>query len=89
MHCTFVSSGSVAMWTTARATWSTSIVGSVRVSPSACSTPVVRVGSVSSVDALPMSICPHAMSYGRPSSDVCLVSPVTPCFAAVYGAESR
>ncbi len=33
-----------------------------------------------------MSICPQAMSCARPSSDVARVSPVTPCFAAVYAA---
>ena len=49
---------------------------------------MVRIGSVISVAALPMSIWPQAMSYARPSSDVDLVRPVTACFAAVYGAES-
>ena len=34
-----------------------------------------------------MSICPHAMSYARPSRDVALVRPVIACFVAVYGAE--
>src|SRR5579859_784995 len=46
------------------------------------------MGSVRSVAALPMSICPQAMSYGRPSREVERVSPVRPCLAAVYGAES-
>jgi hypothetical protein len=32
---------------------------------------------------LPMSICPTAMSYLRPSSDEERVSPVMPCFEAV------
>ena len=41
------------------------------------------MGSVSSVAALPMSICPQAMSYGRPSSDSDFVSPVIACFVAV------
>src|SRR5690606_4046972 len=39
------------------------------------------------VAALPMSICPQAISYLRPSSDVDLVRPVMPCLVAVYGAE--
>ena len=37
-----------------------------------------------SVAALPMSIWPHAMLYGRPSSEIDLVSPVIACFDAVY-----
>ena len=43
--------------------------------------------SVMSVPALPMSICPQAMSYARPSSEVDLVRPVIACLVAVYGAE--
>ena len=43
--------------------------------------------SVISVAALPISICPHAMSYFRPSSEMLLVSPVMACLVAVYGAE--
>jgi hypothetical protein len=35
------------------------------------------------VAALPMSICPQAMSKGRPSSEVERVNPVIACFAAV------
>ena len=46
------------------------------------------IRSVISVAALPMSICPQAMSYARPSRDVDRVSPVIACFVAVYGAES-
>ena len=34
-----------------------------------------------------MSIWPHAMSYGRPSSAVLFVRPVIACLVAVYGAE--
>src|SRR5215831_14631502 len=41
----------------------------------------------SSVAALPMSSCPTAMSYLRPSRELDLVSPVMPCLEAVYGAE--
>jgi hypothetical protein len=36
-----------------------------------------------SVAALPISICPQAISYFRPSSDVYLVRPVIACFVAV------
>ena len=43
--------------------------------------------AVISVSALPMSICPHAMSYFRPSSAVDFVRPAMACFVAVYGAE--
>ena len=39
--------------------------------------------SVMSVAALPISIWPHAMSYGRPSRAVDLVSPVMACLVAV------
>ena len=45
------------------------------------------IRSVISVAALPMSICPQAMSYLRPSSEMHLVSPVIACLVAVYGAE--
>ena len=38
---------------------------------------------VMSVAALPMSIWPQAMSNGRPSSAVDLVSPVIACLVAV------
>ena len=38
---------------------------------------------VISVAALPMSICPQAMSYPRPSREVALVSPVIACLVAV------
>ena len=39
MNCTFASSGKPAMKTTARATWSASIVGSTRIVPSGCGVP--------------------------------------------------
>ena len=48
---------------------------------------MVPIALVSSVAALPTSICPQAMSYFRPSRAVDFVSPVTACFVAVYGAE--
>ena len=35
------------------------------------------------VAALPMSICPTAMSYTRPSSEADLVRPVTACLVDV------
>ena len=38
---------------------------------------------VISVAALPMSICPQAIPYGRPSSDSDLVRPVIACLVAV------
>jgi hypothetical protein len=44
--------------------------------------------AVISVAALPMSICPQAMSYLRPSSEMHLVSPVMACLVAVYRARS-
>ena len=40
-----------------------------------------------SVAALPMSICPQAMPYARPSSAVDFVRPEMACFVAVYGAD--
>src|SRR5687768_10867158 len=67
-------------------TCSTSINGSTAMLPFAWGTPLA-IGAASSVDALPISSCPHAMSYLRPSSDVDLVSPVTACLVEVYGAE--
>src|SRR6187200_1497896 len=56
------------------------------ISPLACGTPLAIFAAIS-VDALPMSIWLHAMSYLRPSSEVDLVSPVIACLVAVYGAE--
>src|SRR5262249_15464066 len=83
---TWPSSGSLAMNTTARATHSTSMVGSGAVSPLACNTPPF-IRAVISVSALPTSICPHATSYLRPSRAVDFVRPVMACLLAVYGAE--
>src|SRR6266851_6055958 len=62
------------------------MVASTAIVPFACGTPFFIL-SVSSVPALPMSICPHAMSYLRPSSEVDRVRPVIPCLVDVYGAE--
>ena len=56
-------------------------LGSAR--PVGLEDPGRRIGSVISVSALPMSICPQAMSNARPSSDVDRVSPVIACFVAV------
>ena len=83
---TLASSGRLAMYTTARATCSTSIVGSTAVSPLAWSTPIF-IRAVISVWALPTSIWPQAMSYLRPSNAAERVSPVIACLVAVYGAE--
>src|SRR6266853_5607774 len=74
------------MYTTASATAFTFMVGSTAVVPLACGTPLA-MRSVMGVPALPMSIWPTAMSYLRPSSELTLVRPVTPCLVAVYGAE--
>ena len=82
MNWTLASSGSEAMWATARPTWLTSIVGSAAIEPSACGTPCV-IRAASSVCALPTSICPQAMSCARPSSESDLVSPVMACLVAV------
>src|SRR5260370_14154473 len=62
------------------------MVGSTAVSPLACRTPFCIL-AVISVWALPMSICPQAMSYFLPSRAVDLVRPVMACLLAVYGAE--
>ncbi len=70
------------MCRTVRATSATSITGSGAISPLAWRAPVC-IRSVMSVAALPMSICPTAMSYGRPSRDSALVSPVSACLVAV------
>src|SRR6516162_5447067 len=74
------------MKTTARATFCTFIVGSTMTAPLACGTPRV-MRWVISVKALPTSICPHAMSYLRPSSEVDLVRPVIACSAAYTSAK--
>src|SRR2546425_35808 len=81
-NCTLASSGRLAMYTTARATCWTSIVGSAAMEPFGCGTPVFIL-AVSSVSALPMSIWPQAMSYFRPSREVDLVRPVMACLVAV------
>src|SRR5258708_1128420 len=85
-NCTLASRGRLAMVSTALATCSRSMRGSGAIEPSACRMPCA-IRSVISLAAFPMSICPHAMSYGRPSSDVDLVRPVIACLVAVYGAE--
>src|SRR5262245_57898074 len=54
--------------------------------PFACGTPAFIFAAIS-VSALPISICPQAMSYFRPSKAVDVLSPVTACLLAVYGAE--
>src|SRR3954470_16587940 len=82
---TLASSGRPAMYRMAAATCAASITGSGRMLPSACRAPDSD-SLVMSLRALPMSICPHAMSYGRPSSAVAFVSPVTACLVAVYAA---
>src|SRR5205823_11267225 len=70
----------VAQSTTERATFSTSIVGSIMISPLGCGTPRV-IRCVISVSALPTSIWLQEMSYLRPSSEVDFVRPVTACLA--------
>src|SRR3984893_9614883 len=79
---TFASGVTVAMNTTARATFCTSIVGSSMTVPLACGTPRC-IRWVISVSALPTSIWPQAMSYLRPSSEVDFVRPVIACLAEV------
>ena len=74
------------MQSTAFATFSTSIVGSIMVVPFGCGTPFA-IRSVIGVAALPMSIWPQVMSYFLPSSDVAFVRPVIACLVEVYGAE--
>src|SRR5437867_13050499 len=88
MNRTLASSGIRAMQSTAFATFSTSIVGSMATVPFGCGTPLA-IRSVIGVAALPMSIWPQAMSYLRPSRDVALVSPVIACLVDVYGARSE
>ena len=70
------------MYTTARATFSTSMVGSISTAPLGWGTPFF-IRAVIGVSALPMSIWPQAMSYLRPSSAVALVSPVMACLVDV------
>src|SRR5712691_2572835 len=82
MNRTLVSNGRSAMWSTARATCCTSITASTAREPCACGTPRVITAAIS-VKALPMSICPQAMSYFLPSKAVDLVRPVMACLVAV------
>ena len=56
--------------------------GPARTEPSGCGTPFV-IGIAISASALPMSICPHTMSNGRPSSDNVRVRPVIACLVDV------
>mmetsp|Transcript_4367 Transcript_4367/g.11412 ORF Transcript_4367/g.11412 Transcript_4367/m.11412 type:complete len:273 (+) Transcript_4367:168-986(+) len=85
MLSTLAESGRLAMYTTALATSSTAIIGSTTFCPCGCMIPM-RIGPVISVEALPMSICEHAMLNGRPSRAHCFVRPVIACLVAVYGA---
>src|ERR1700735_92221 len=62
------------------------MVGSGAVLPSACNEPAA-IPTVMFVAALPMSICPQAMSCARPSRDRARVRPVIACLETVYGAE--
>jgi hypothetical protein len=57
-------------------------VGSGLTEPSAWRAPRL-IAAVSSVAALPMSICPQAMPWPRPSSEIDLVSPVIACLVVV------
>jgi hypothetical protein len=82
MNWTLALKGRLAMYTTARATSSLSILGSTITSPLAWGLPLLELWTPS-IEALPMSICPQAMSYLRPSSEVALVSPVRACLVAV------
>ena len=79
---TFASSGSPAMKTTASAASRGSKVGSFLTEPSACGAPAA-IHWVISVLALPMSIWPQAMLYGRPSREIDLVRPVIACLVTV------
>jgi hypothetical protein len=82
MNSTLASSGRAAMSRTASVTCPVSISGSARIDPSAWGTPVPNA-PVISVAALPMSIWPQAIWYGRPSSEIALVRPVMACLLAV------
>ena len=70
------------MSSTASVTCRVSISGSPRTDRLACGTPVPNA-PVISVAALPMSIWPQAIRYGRPSSEIALVRPVMACLLAV------
>src|SRR5664279_3647121 len=82
MDGTFLKIDRLVMNSTAPATSATSIIGSVRTLPSACGMPRSN-RDVKSVAAFPTSICPQAMSYARPSSDVDLVRPEIACLVTV------
>src|SRR5437667_1669358 len=86
MNSTLASSGIRAMQSTAFATFSTSIVGSMATVPFGCGTPLA-IRSVIGVGALPISIWPQAMSYFRPSRDAALVAAVIAGLVGVYGAH--
>src|SRR6201996_1278031 len=62
------------------------MVGSAAMFPPACREPVA-MPVVMRVAALPISICPQAMSYARPSRDKERVSPVIACLDTVYGRD--
>ena len=79
---TLVSSGSEAMYSTASATCRGSKTGSTG-DRSVGLRHAAGHGLGHSVAALPMSICPQAMSKARPSRDSDLVSPVIACLVAV------
>jgi len=78
--------GREAMWTIVSATWVTSIMGSLRVCPSAWIVPS-EWPKASSVAAFPISIWVQAMLYGRPSREVDFVKPVIACLETVYAAK--
>src|SRR5580658_2934713 len=82
MNSTFASSGRLAMYSTASATWRTSMRGSTKIEPFACGTPL-DIRSVISVAAFPISIWPQAILKLRPSSEMLRVSPVMACLVAV------
>jgi hypothetical protein len=82
MNSTLASSGKPAMKSTAWTTLSTAIIGSLMIAPCACNTPAFMRDAVS-VSALPMSICPQAMSKARPSSAALFVKPLSACLVAV------
>lgn len=64
------------------ATFSTAIIGSFLIDPSACVEPADAYAAML-VAALPMSICVAVMLYLRPSSEVERVRPVMACLETV------
>ena len=54
-----------------------------RTEPSACGMPVAMPSEMAET-TFPKSICPAAMSNGRPSNARLFVRPVTACFDAVF-----